>query len=229
MISTLCINANHKTKCEDTVWVSKSDELIVGGVFDGTGSGVNSHWASQTLAYVFDAKANFPTVILSDHGINDIRHTLKAMAEILDLPRSCFLSTAFIFKYEITAKKLSIRCLGDGSYFINNIEYKIDRGASYECIGDYIYAEPAEFKAFLERYPIIRYEGVNSFQICSDGIDRIEQSQFIDCPTDPLSLLLANPGSPNYLERMWNILKRQKFTLGDDLSIISYSTDATTT
>lgn len=219
MVATLNKISRDHNSCEDTVIVKETAEYIIGGVFDGCSTGINSHWASQTIAYVF-AQYNNPTE--SNH-VRMVWRELAMMKLNLNLTPRHFESTCMLFRYHKPTKTLKLRIFGDGYYFINGVEYEVDQNNLVDYLGDHLDDNPEQFKEFLEKYPEIRYSDVSSFQICSDGIKRIERSQFAEkTDIEPMALLLHPPTSENYLQRQWNILRNNHFFLTDDLSIISY-------
>lgn len=222
MLATLNKISRDHNCCEDTVHVKETEEVITGGVFDGCSTGINSHWASQTIAYTFAQYAT-PTTCLS---VRMAWRELQMIKLNLNLTPKHFESTCMIFRYHKPTKTLKLRIFGDGYYFINGVEYEVDQNNLVDYLGDHLNDTPEQFKQFLEKYPEIRYDNVTSFQICSDGIKRVERSQFAEkTEIEPMALLLHPPTSSNYLQRQWNILKNNHFYLTDDLSIISYVQD----
>ena len=223
MISTLNKISSTHNSCEDSIFVKDLDGFIYGGVFDGCSQGINSAWASQTMAYVFGQYAESLT---SDDTAKLVKMELSMWKSSLNLTQENFESTAILFVFEKQTARLTIRAIGDGFFFVNGTEYELDQNDKVDYFGDHLNDSDDQFNAFMEKYPVQVFENVTDFKICSDGIQRIERSQFAD-PTelDPLKLLFAPPVSSNYLNRQWNILKNNKFFLSDDLSIISYVQD----
>lgn len=222
MISTLNKISSTHNSCEDSVLVKENAHFIYGGVFDGCSTGTNSHWASRSLTYVA-AMHDIPT---KDTALYHMRDDLWQVMETLGLTDMHFLSTAILFCYSKFTDTLRIRAIGDGVYYVNDVGYKIEQNNTPDYLGYHLEDSMHDFQKFLDKYPEKIYENVTHFQICSDGIDSIGRSQFAP-PTDKnaLAMLLAPPKSPNYLERMWNILRKDHFTISDDLSIISYVKD----
>lgn len=219
MVATLNRISRDHNCCEDTIHVNETEEYITGGVFDGCSTGIKSHWASQTIAYTF-AQYRTPT---SDMNVKMVWRELGLIKLNLQLTMQHFQSTCMIFRFHKETKTLKLRVFGDGYYFVNGVEYEIDQNNLVDYLGDHLDDTREKFKEFLEKYPEITYNDVSSFQICSDGIKRVERSQFADkTDIDPMALLLHPPTSENYLQRQWNILKNNHFYLTDDLSIISY-------
>lgn len=222
MLSILNIISSTHNCCEDSVFVNEQPNgNITGGVFDGCSTGIKSHWASQTFAYLFSQHVSAPF----DPAIITVWKDLRMIKEILQLNSDYFLCTCMLFYYEKFSKRLYLRAFGDGLFWINDLEYEIEQNNQPDYMGYYL-EDYRNFEKFMQKYPVKTFNNVDSFRICSDGIKHIERSQFVP-PTDyiPEILLHKPPISPNYLQRMWNILKREHYTLSDDLSIISYAND----
>ena len=217
MISTLNVRSQTHNSCEDSIFFKESSSYIWGGVFDGCSTGVKSHWASQTFAYVFSKYGN----PLIDSNLIDIRRDLVSIMETLSLNYMNMLSTCVLFCYSKKDKLLDVRVFGDGYYYVNNVEYEIEQNNIPDYMAYHI-ESTQRFKDFLDCYPVKTYENVSSFQICSDGVKSISIDQFHITDLDPMALLMHPPVSENYLQRMWNKLKNNHFTIHDDLSIISY-------
>lgn len=221
MLATLNVIGNQHTTCQDSLFTRQRGPVIMGGVFDGCSTGIKSAWASQTFAYVFSGMTN----ILSDNSIMQAYHELKVIKNRLDLYPANFLTTCLLFEYNTEKKELATRAFGDGFYYVNQVEYEIDQKNTSDYFGYYL-DDLKSFSEYLDKYPVKTYYDVTNFKVYSDGIKSIGISQFVDQDgTNPLQVLLSNPTSKNYLERMWNILKRKKFTISDDLTIISYVQD----
>ncbi len=222
MIATLNKISSVHNSCEDSLFVKEDNNFIYGGVFDGCSTGTKSHWASQTFAYAF-ARHQIPS---SDDAVFDVWNDLGQMMDELKLDHMNMLSTCILFSYHKETQQLRLRIFGDGTYFINDVEHQVEQDNTPDYFGYHLGDNLFGFGRYMARYPEQVYENVTKFQICSDGIGSITRSQFAP-PTDlePLKMLLHPPTGSNYLERQWNILKRNHFTLSDDLSIISYVTD----
>ena len=219
MLSILNQRGGLHNSCEDTVLAVETEHVIYGGVFDGCSSGKNSHWASQTLAYLFEYSFG-----LSDGIISLTLARMEDIARVTGTNVVNFESTAILFHYHKETKKLRVRAFGDGIYFVNGVEYEIDQNNTPDYMAHYMFVRGLQVLDYYKRNPIQEYENVDNFQICSDGLKAINTNQYEKTDREPMSLLLAPPTSENYLKRMWNILHREKFTLSDDLSIISYAT-----
>lgn len=222
MLSILNQRGGNHNSCEDSVFVKETDTVIYGGVFDGCSSGENSHWASQTFAYMF--KSLFRDCqSLKNAVIYEAVKELNKVVHILEIDRDTqLLSTCLLFIYNKKNRTLDIRCFGDGVYYINDVEYVIDQDNIPDYLGYRLNYDV--LIDFLDAYPVVRHENVDRFIICSDGIQAIHENQYEPASVKWEELLLAPPASENYLKRMWNILKNKKFTLADDLTIVSYAT-----
>ena len=223
MLSILNQRGGNHNSCEDSVWVKEAEDFVVGGVFDGCSTGINSHWASQTIAYVFES--NSPSFRSTSDGMAiEVLFQLRKISMDLDIdPNTQLLSTCVLFYYNKKNKTLEIRCFGDGVYYINDIEYVVDQGNVPNYLGYQVFNGSGKQIQFIEKYPSVLYENVDRFIICSDGIQAIKESQYEEQTVNWQELLLSPPKSENYLKRMWNILKSKKFTLSDDLTIVSYA------
>lgn len=223
MISVLNeISATHNS-CEDSYFIRETEDHVCGGVFDGCSTGIKSHWASQTLAYAFQAVEYYP---VSEKALTCVYLFLNNIKNSLSLTSDNFLSTCILFIYHKKTNTLAVRMFGDGCYFVNDVEYFVEQDNKPDYLGYHVFGEYNSFLEFIDKYPMKIYENVSNFKICSDGVKSINRSQFEESKGhDPMALLYAPPTSPNYLKRMWNILKKDKYTIADDLTIISYVQD----
>jgi hypothetical protein len=224
MISILNQRGGTHNSCEDSVWVKETENQICGAVFDGCSSGIKSHWASQTLSYLFNSVWKSGMVILLDQTIGLVLAKMEEIARLTATDVVNFEATALLFIYMKKEKTLYIRAFGDGVFYVNDIEYEIDQGNRPEYLAHNMFVRGNQVTDYYKKNPIQTFENVDKFQICSDGIKAINANQYEVNNIDPMTKLLAIPTSENYLERMWNILKNNKFTLSDDLTIISYAT-----
>lgn len=224
MLSILNVRSDTHNSCEDTVWVEENELGLYGGVFDGCSTGKNSHWASQTLAYLY-AGVRSTYGILSDVATYMVLNKMRSIKKMGELTSDNFLSTAVLFQYNKTERKLSVRVFGDGVIYVNDVEHCFEQNNTPDYLGYQINATTSQEQYdYMDKYPVTVFHDVTKFQICSDGIKAITANQYEQTSRDPYALLLASPTSENYLKRMWNILHREKFSLGDDLSIVSYAT-----
>lgn len=219
---------DHFNHCEDSSFYHEGENIIKGGIFDGCSTGTNSHFASQLFCYAF---ANWPFVaipITSDRVVNDIYSSIDTTADALGLIDLQLLSTVVVFDFDKALKTLSLRIFGDAIYYVNGVEYVVDQGNKPDYMGYHINKPPHEFKAYISKYPIRVYEDVESFSICSDGLLSFKRSNMEAEPPkfpNPIEHMLQPPKGKTALELRMNQLKRDKYTLDDDLSIISYVQD----
>lgn len=223
MISTLNVRSQWHNSCEDSIFVNQTDKFIYGGVFDGCSDAIKSHWASQTFSYVFSMYEN----PIRDAVIRDAMSRIKNIGILAKLTNKSFECTCLLFEYNKETLEFCIRVFGDGCYFINGQKFVIDQDNKPDYIGSHIYASGSVLADFLKKYSEIIYYNVTDFKVCSDGIFSFNIPQFGTEPEikDPMQLLLTPPQSENYLQRMWNRIKRDGHIINDDLSIISYHQD----
>jgi hypothetical protein len=222
MIATLNVRADHHNSCEDSVLVVESENFIDGIISDGCSTGIKSHFASQALCYAFK-EVGLRDAWVDDVVLKSVKTRLLAVCAALGLEEMNLLATLILFHYNKSDKTLRIRVFGDGYYYINDVEYIIDQNNTPDYFGYHIYKDPISFDNYLKKYPELVYDNVERFMICSDGITRISRSAMQqDATVNPNKLLFHPPTSKNYLERMWNLIKRDKFALTDDLTIVSY-------
>lgn len=225
MISVLNQRGGNHNSCEDSFFVKETDVFVFGGIFDGCSTGINSHWASTTISYIFQ-NISYGAIGMSinDAYVQTAMDYMEQACMLLRLsPDTNLLSTCLLFVYNKETKDLEIRCFGDGVYYVNDIEYVIDQGNIPHYIAYVLKEDEDTIKKYLDKYPSVVHKDVHKFIICSDGIQAINQSQYDESSMTWQELLLSVPKSENYLKRMWNILKINKFTLNDDLTIISYA------
>lgn len=230
MLSKLNVRGGDHEKCEDSLFVVEDENSIRGGVFDGCSTGQNSHWASQTLAYLYERYARDPKVwsVVNNYTTRLVVQDLVGICQTLKKDEMHFLSTALLFEYNKESRSLYVRAFGDGSFFVDGVENTIHFPRNEPDYLGYLLRSPdySTVSNYLDRYPIKVYPEVGGFQICTDGIEAFSISQFKDPKIiDPLALLLHPPDWGNYLARMWNKVRKDGWTLRDDLSIISYVTD----
>lgn len=227
MLSILNVRSQEHLSCEDSYFAVENPDFIYGGVFDGCSTGKNSHWASQTLAYAYEDACRLHSFknILSDTVTLSVLRRLESIAVAdLGIDHMHFLATAVLFLFDKERSVLYTRTFGDGVIIVNGHQYVEDQDNQPDYLAYYMNQVPTRRLDMLKKVPKKEWQGVYSFQICSDGIHAIKENQFQSSDKDPITLLKASPTSANYLQRMWNILHRDKFQAGDDLTIISYAT-----
>lgn len=220
MLSKLCVRGTYKNQCEDAVFVKETASSVFGCVCDGCSTGINSHFASQLLCNLIEKVEINELRLTSTEVVSDICWKFKWIKEVIQLSEMQLLSTCLFFHYNKNKQELSIRVFGDGYYYINGVEYCIDQNN----IPDYLayYLNGTDYIDYMLRNPEFIHENVGSFQICTDGIKSFTFSQFEETKKNP-SVLLEAPTSENYLQRMFNILKKDKWSINDDLTIVSYA------
>lgn len=214
MLSKLCVRATHKNQCEDSLFVQEGESSIWGCVCDGCSTGIKSHFASQLICYACELTDFEISLWYRAYQIGTI---LKSIKEDLRLSEMNLLSTCILFEYYPETKHLFIKCLGDGVYYINGEEFIVEQNNTPDYMGYHL----DNLSKYIDKYPTLHYKDVESFQICSDGIGSFQRSQFEETNKNP-TILLDKPSSSNYLQRMFNVLIKDKWTIADDLTIISY-------
>lgn len=226
MISILNQRSSTHLNCEDSVYVHESESFIDGIIADGCSTGTKSHFASQLLCYAFKYRG-IKDRYTDDRVIFDVMKSMLVTMAALEIDIINLLSTCMLFHYNKSDKTLYIRVIGDGYYYVNDVEYIVDQNNIPDYLAYHIYDTPSKVREFFNKYPEVVYDSVDRFMICSDGITRIERTAFQPDPTlDPKVLLFKPPPSETYLTRMWNLIKRDGFSLSDDLSIVSYAQDS---
>lgn len=230
IIASLLVKSHEHEICEDASFFKETTSSIQGGVFDGCSSGKNSVWASNTLSHLFSSYDFF--YYLSDQTMIESIRKFKKIKDLLSLDVVNLESTAILFEYFKEERKLYIRAFGDCFYYVNGVKYEIDENNEPDYMGHYVDSDFEELKEYMQNHPIIKYENVDNFCICSDGIAKIDISPLIaknkEMKRD--ALMLFDPvDSENHLERRWNMLKKDGWIVKDDLSIISVNNDASTT
>lgn len=222
MLSTLNVISRQHNSCEDSVWVKSNSSYIWGVVADGCSTGVKSHFASQAIAYIVEN--HLPALNTRNESVFLLREKLNKLKDLMQISHMSLLSTCTLFCYDIRNKQLRIRLFGDGVFYINDIEFVINQDNRPDYLGYHLLDDIPTFTNYLNKYPESVFDNVERFMICSDGIANIERSQLqTEATKDPNELLFKPPTSENYLQRMWNILKRDGYTLSDDLTIVSYA------
>jgi hypothetical protein len=219
MVSLLNKIGNKKNRCEDSYLFKENDNFIWGGVFDGCSSGINSAWASQTLAYIYD-KVDI-NVFLYETILEDFWKSLETSVRMFGITEEHFLSTAILFKYDKLNHVLSVRPLGDGVIFVNGVKKVYDQKNLPDYLAYHI-GNPYQLNTFYNRYPVEYYDEVTSFHICSDGIDSFALPQSKEKIQEPIDFLTSCNLSENHLVRKFNILQKQGWLIHDDLTILSY-------
>ena len=227
MISCISQRSSTHNSCEDSSFVREYADYIIGGIFDGCSTGVNSHFASQLYSYIFQSQSLRFLDFTDNDCIHSIRDRLVPIANQLNLSHMNLLSTIVLFEYNIFTEQLKVRTLGDAVYYVNGVEYVVDQNNEPDYLAYHMNEGYYNFQDYLDKYPVTLYYDVKTFAICSDGILSFERSQFLEPAKieNPIQHMLQPPNSTNFLTRMFNVLTKQKYIIKDDLSIISYVQD----
>jgi hypothetical protein len=223
MVSVLNVNATPKSCCEDSVFFQEDENNVWGIIADGSSIGIKSHFASQVLAY-FVEREGYPD-ITSDNTMERLFAFLRQVQFLFQFSTVNLMCTCVLFSYKKGSKTLSIRALGEGTYFINGIGSSILSDKETDYVSNHITDTKYQLYKYLNKYPEIIHTDVERFVIASDGIKYIEKPKEISEETISLDILLEAPSSTNYLTRIWSAFKRQGYLLLNDLSIISYAPD----
>lgn len=237
MISTLNKRSHdHENHCEDNLYITENDGFIYGAVFDGCSSGINTHWASQTLNYIFHnlSKKNFFINGLFDSLEIEVNNFLFQVgvdlyksSKLLELKTENLLSTIVFFAYEKSTKLLYVKFLGDGTFFIYDDEWKfIDNNEdNMPLYLGYYCADNEQMRKYIESRASYLLENVNHFAICTDGIDSFRNYKEKISISDPVTFLIKEDKfftMKHELGKKFNILKEDGWVIHDDLTIIKY-------
>jgi hypothetical protein len=228
IVSSLLAKSFDHEICEDALFYKKTPQTIRGGVFDGCSSGLDSVWASNTLKHLFESYDFF--YYLSDQSIIEAIRKFKTIKDILKLEIPHLEATAILFEYFVEEKVLYIRAFGDCFYFVNGVKYEIDEDNEPDYMGHYVDCDFEDLKEYMKAHPVTRYDNVENFSVCSDGIAKIGISPLIAKDKEmkkDSNILFENVESENHLDRRWNMLKKDGWIVKDDLSIISVNNGST--
>lgn len=223
---------SHKNNCEDSLFLLDLPNLIIGGVFDGCSSGINSHVASGMLSASFKNSFSSWYSLLKgstfdnltkeqiDSPIKNAMRDYHLACSVLGFSELECLSTAIIFLYHKRNKILLYYTFGDGFVIYND---NICRITSQDNAPDYIayHFKDTDIQPYIDKnyYTITN---VNSFCIATDGLDAIthvtgEEVDVIDflCYNKMLS------SSNAMITRKFNMLAHTH-SFDDDISIIRY-------
>lgn len=209
--------------CEDSFFVQDLEDIVIGGVFDGCSTGVNSHFASALLAKCFynKMKTIYDFEMVDKYVIdNQIRMSIEFFiltSNLLHLEQIERLSTAFVFYYYKKSKVLVYYCFGDGYINVNYDNELIitSPGNAPDYIGYYTIDNPIPIKA-------TRVENVENFTIATDGITALRE--VIPSGINPIDYLVKDKTlekSQSMLGRKLNILSHN-FSFQDDITLIRY-------
>lgn len=219
MISKLLLGSHTHVVCEDTVDYIETTDDISGGIFDGCSTGNSSKWASETFNFLFK-RENYN---LNDLNILSVIQDLNSILSYVEADFTHAYSTAILFNYDKLTKTLLLRAFGDCSYWVNGVRFDVNANNHPDYIAYHLEESVVNLDRYLKKNPIRTFENVSDFIITSDGIDRLKFPTHKEFNFNFLNSLLSPPNGKPYLERMWNLAKRDGWFLEDDLSIISYN------
>ncbi len=127
--------SNHPDYCEDFLIVSKKNDYMLFGVFDGCSSGSDSHFASALIGKIIKAEFLKMEIKRKDKIEKNLKTllfnslmSLKKLKETLLLDEyEELLSTIILFLYDTTKNNGIIVVSGDGLVSINGTETIIDQ------------------------------------------------------------------------------------------------------
>lgn len=245
MISILNkISAEHEIHCEDNYYLFEDENIIVGAVLDGCSTGINSHWASQTLQYCFklyEKSFGFNEFITTfsngwDNDVNDILSyvatTLNKAKQVLGLEDMNLLSTIVFFVYNKNTKTLYVKFVGDGVFFYKkeNIWYSIENDENNIplYLGYYCNIPEKNLFNFLETRTTYILDEVEEFAISSDGIFSFKNNKDNDEEikiTSPENYLIVDESFiklKHELGKKFIGLRNDGWVIKDDLTVIKY-------
>lgn len=247
--------STHPNWCEDNYFLYEDERFIVGAVLDGCSTGINSHFASTAVKYAFEramtdnrnldqlSKINYQ-VSYSDFFseiIGDVKSNLTMIKMVLNLTEMNLLSTIVFFTFNKLNSELYVKFIGDGSVFVNGTRFDNDENNMPDYLAYHL--ENISWSTFYKwssDKPSILFTDVNSFAICTDGIDSFSNvHDRLKSKTIPVSFLIDDSKFSKLtagLEKKFNILTNRfeeiKFSddifcweILDDLTIIKYNQD----
>lgn len=233
---------SHKDFCEDAYHYSERDGWIICGVFDGCSDSINSHFASQLHSYAFRGvmdeywtqniqsfnKSSFTTEEMMRSFSCLMTTSVICVVDALRITKLENLSTAVLAMYDKRRKYLMVKFLGDGVVRVNNVMHRVDSGVTNEphYVGYFDRDDLDDVDEILKdegQYPFMTFTNVDSFSVCTDGIDAIKHPHR---PLEEVHHYLLEDNTLNQsaamLRRKLNILKKEGAILSDDLTIIRY-------
>lgn len=238
------ISSEHELHCEDNYYLFEDENIIVGAVLDGCSTGINSHWASQTLQYCFKQyeKAfgfnEFITLFSNgwDSEVNNIlcevATALNETKKVLDLTDMNLLSTIVFFVYNKKTKTLYVKFIGDGAFFYkkNNEWYSIenDENNTPLYLGYYCQIPKENLLSFLTTRVTYILDEIEEFAISSDGIFSFKNNKSLEEEiqiTSPENYLIADESFiklKHELGKKFIGLRNDGWVIKDDLTVIKY-------
>lgn len=175
-------SSTHPNHCEDSYWVEETDNHIVGAVLDGCSTGIDSYFASTTIRYclqkAFVHSTNQSQLSTStnyddytDQMIGDVAIDLRSVQKQLNLDVLNFLSTIIFFVYDKENKTLYVKFFGDGSVSACGLEYTHDENNMPDYLAYHLNDSWSGFFKWVRNRKTLIFEEVETFAVCSDGID----------------------------------------------------------
>lgn len=175
-------SSTHPNHCEDSYWVSETDSHVVGAVLDGCSTGIDSHFASTLLKYSLEKAYKHPANLIqllgstnyddyTDQMIGDVVFDLRSVQKQLNLDVLNLLSTIVFFVYDKENKTLYVKFFGDGSVSASVLEYTHDENNMPDYLAYHLNDSWSEFFKWVRSRKTLIFEDIETFAVCSDGID----------------------------------------------------------
>lgn len=239
----------HPNWCEDNYFLHEDDEYIIGAVFDGCSTGINSHFASTLMKYSFEKaiknKINVEQLNQSSNStdyfdllIGDVRIDLEKIKDQMNLTELHLLSTIIFFMYRKSQKTLWVKFIGDGTIYVNDEAFTNDENNTPDYLTYHLNDPWSRFFHWIHCKPTRLYKDVLMFSICSDGIDSFTNVKNPHLSKQiPVNYLINNldfANLKNGLNKKFHILTNCSedlkksdelycWTIKDDLTIIRYA------
>lgn len=221
---------SHPDWNEDNYYLRETEQIILGGIFDGCSTGSHSYFASRLFALTLR------NVVEDNSGISDLDDlgylfckNLRKNIITLKLKPDEILSTAILFGYNKSTKKLNVTFIGDGAVFAKNssgtweeLVNDQDNRPNYLAYSLKEITTPEKFKLYWGRQKSyqtttgdfsISTDGIFSFKIGHAATEAIDAKEYLTRD----SFLSQNPSS---LRRKINILQNKGYFHDDDVTII---------
>lgn len=188
--------STHPNHCEDNYYLYEGElyegeDVIIGAVLDGCSTGLNSHFASQFIKYSMDKNLNYinlqnnlfdvdilfnPNPVRGFNLLSElILEDICKVKDLLKLDALNFLSTIVYFAFDVKTCKLTVQFCGDGTMIVTDVNgqtfrYSNDEGNTPQYLA-YQMPDSNELYEYLDSRIVKVCENVESFAICTDGID----------------------------------------------------------
>lgn len=236
-------SSTHPNWCEDNYFLVETDKYAIGAVLDGCSTGVNSYFASTLIKYAFEKSCVVPTSFeinyldYTNDLLGNVWCTVMQAKDILGVGDLHLLSTIVFFIYNKQRKKLFVKFAGDGTIVVNGVSYTNDEKNAPDYLA--YHNNWADFEKWNKTRRTEQFVNVESFAICTDGID-----SFVNLKNPHISkqiavdYLLQNDDFgklSNQLNKKFNILTNRDeelkksddlywWDIKDDITIIRYAT-----